>query len=350
MSRQPIDDYLHQGKSFALYALPNSKTLKLIVGNVSPFNYHETDLSTLDGFVLNDFKNEHGYLLNSEFSFEFEIDKLSHYFTPASEGLLGLGEPENVFSTQTEYNTQFADFQKELHNNSLQKIVLSRVINAPRNNNLIRVIEQVFGLYISAFCYCFYSKETGCWMGATPEKLININENNQLQIHSLAGTMPASAINWTAKEYEEQQFVTDYITNELSKNNILNFELSPTETILAGQLAHLRTTITINYNPQQLDVLVKTLHPTPAVCGLPKQIAFDKILATEQHERKFYTGFLGTLGNEFGTHLFVNLRCMQLSNKGAQLFVGGGITSQSQAEKEWLETELKSQTLLKTLN
>jgi len=105
------------------------------------------------------------------------------------------------------------------------------------------------------------------------------------------------------------------------------------------------------------------LHPTPAVCGLPKESAKQFILEHEDYNREFYTGFLGELNCETtiaprsgrrnienrayavsrtSTQLYVNLRCMQLKNQQAIIYVGGGITEGSNAESEWEETVSKS--------
>jgi isochorismate synthase len=116
--------------------------------------------------------------------------------------------------------------------------------------------------------------------------------------------------------------------------------------------------------------LVTALHPTPAVCGLPLREAKHFILENENYDRMFYTGFLGELNfkkkasrnrnrrnqenSAYRTvtntsDLYVNLRCMQLADHKATLYVGGGITANSEAGKEWLETQSKAQTMLRIL-
>ena len=92
------------------------------------------------------------------------------------------------------------------------------------------------------------------------------------------------------------------------------------------------------------------MHPTPAVCGLPKNKALEFLLKNEIHNREFYSGFLGPVNIGKSSALFVNLRCMQLKDKEAVIYVGCGITADSQPEKEWEETQLKSQILLSVIN
>ena len=155
---------------------------------------------------------------------------------------------------------------------------------------------------------------------------------------------------WQKKEIEEQQLVTDFIVKEL-KNKVSNLSLSNPYTMKAGKVLHLKTTIEGDWNgTTNLKDLLHILHPTPAVCGLPKVAAKKFILENENYNREFYSGFLGELNknfstNEKSTNLYVNLRCMKIENNQAHLFVGGGITKDSIPEKEWEETEFKSETM-----
>ena len=90
--------------------------------------------------------------------------------------------------------------------------------------------------------------------------------------------------------------------------------------------------------------LALSLHPTPAVGGLPRQAAVEYILKNEGYDRSFYTGFFGvTRNNE--ANFWVNLRCMQLFKNGLVLYAGGGITAASSPQLECEETCNKLQTL-----
>ena len=96
----------------------------------------------------------------------------------------------------------------------------------------------------------------------------------------------------------------------------------------------------LKYNTQ-LSELIHSLHPTPAVCGIPLESSRNYILKNEGYNRDFYAGYIGLETPDFDKY-FVNLRCARLYNNGALLFVGGGITAQSNPQKEWTETELKA--------
>jgi isochorismate synthase len=95
--------------------------------------------------------------------------------------------------------------------------------------------------------------------------------------------------------------------------------------------------------------LVEALHPTPAVAGQPKDEAIRYIKELEPHDREYYTGFLGPVTKDREMDLFVNLRCMKVTPEFLALYVGGGITLDSDPADEWEETRLKAESLLQIL-
>ena len=87
------------------------------------------------------------------------------------------------------------------------------------------------------------------------------------------------------------------------------------------------------------------LHPTPAVCGLPRDNALATIRLAEPDARSFYAGFSGPLFLHGETRLYVSLRCMELIGDRASLYAGGGIMPESTVETEWEETRRKMATM-----
>ncbi|OXA74764.1 hypothetical protein B0A56_12175 [Flavobacterium columnare NBRC 100251 = ATCC 23463] len=238
------------------------------------------------------------------------------------------------------------------------KVVLSRTEEVLiKGFDMFRSFEQMLFKYPSAFCYTWYHPKIGLWMGATPEKLFSIKENN-FETMALAGTQIAQneeRVLWTKKEKKEQQFVTDFIKDQL-KGIIYDLQISDAYTSKAGKLFHLRTDIKgIVKDATILEEIIKVLHPTPAVCGVPKMITKNFIEKEEGYHREFYTGFLGELNidcntNEKSTDLYVNLRCMKVLENKINLFIGCGITRDSNPESEWYETLNKSKTMRIIIN
>ncbi len=241
-----------------------------------------------------------------------------------------------------------------IKNKEFQKVVLSRKEKKEIVDfDLVTIFKRLLKKYPTAFVYVWFHPKVGLWLGATPETLLKINGIN-FETMSLAGTQVFKEnknVIWEQKELEEQQFVTDYITEKLSECSEVKQE--PLKTIQAGNLLHLQTKISGKLLGS-FSELIKKLHPTPAVCGLPKLTSKKFILENENYQREFYTGFLGELNFYNGkmtekSALFVNLRCMKIENKNAYIYVGGGITKDSNPTKEFEETFAKSQVMKSVL-
>jgi isochorismate synthase len=232
-----------------------------------------------------------------------------------------------------------------IQNGAFDKVVLSRKIVLNEQISVVATFQNLIATYPTAFRYLFFHPKIGLWMGATPEQLVKINQN-QFETVALAGTQLFSeSIIWNTKEIEEQQFVTDFIVSEMAYK-VKNLVVSEPKTIKAGNLAHLKSIITghLTDDFSALD-LIMTLHPTPAVCGLPKESALDFIQKNEAFDRTYYSGFLGEYNSNNQTDLFVNLRCLEVVNNAVNINVGCGITKDSNPEMEFLETENKSMTM-----
>ena len=242
---------------------------------------------------------------------------------------------------------QVIDFIKE---NELSKLVISRqklVDFKFQKINLTQTFLNLCSAYPNAFVYVFIQNEK-CWIGAFSEVLGKFNkEISEFQTMSLAGTTPLEE-NWTAKELEEQQPVTDYISAIL---NDYSAEVKQSETYdhPSGNIKHLRTDFKAQIQRSDLEKIISELHPTPAVCGFPKEFCQNAIAEFEGHSRSFYAGYIKVETDET-IQYFVNLRCAEIFQNAALLYVGGGITADSAPEKEWIETELKAGAILKNLS
>lgn len=234
----------------------------------------------------------------------------------------------------------------------VKKVVLSRCENLKNESlDIIDTFKTMLNSYDNALVYLWFHPTIGLWMGATPERLITI-ERNQFRTMSLAGTQNYNDtinVNWKQKELTEQQFVTDYILKNI-KENIFDIKCDGPYTVKAGKLLHLRTDISGEIESADLlENLINSLHPTPAVCGLPKDISADFIMKNENYKRTYYSGYLGELNVNKKTNLFVNLRCMEIHEDEVSIFVGGGITIDSDAVSEWEETVSKANIMKKVL-
>lgn len=284
---------------------------------------------------------------------------------PAAEGQMGAwlkpdATPYNPEESEKTLYRQFTALvskgKEKILQKEFQKVVLSRrlAFAYPKNFDALALFQKLCATYPTAFCYLFHLPGWGTWMGASPELLIGSEKNRFFRTVALAATQvylgqPLHLVSWTQKEIEEQALVSRYIINCFKKIRLREFEEEGPKTILAGKLAHLRTTFLVDMQatafPQLGTVMLHLLHPTSAVCGMPKEEALAFILKNEGYDREFYSGFMGpvNIGNE--SHIFVNLRCMQLAREKIILYAGAGITVDSDPQKEWDETAFKMDTL-----
>lgn len=287
-----------------------------------------TELS--DGFVVSNFDKSEAFVF-------VEGGK--------TEGKAHLVRP--TCYSEEEYLEKAEKFIEEIRTRNLSKAILSRVKSHQSSKTVTELFEELETKYPSAFVYLISSELFGTWIGATPEILISCNRDRGETV-ALAGTLKADETsNWGEKERFEQQFVTDFIENQLKELQIESIIKDGPKDRIAGPVKHLETRFQFPLNGQKPIEIANKLHPTPAVSGLPQLEAINLINLVEEHERGLYTGCIGILGER--TDLFVNLRCAQWMSHEYFLYLGGGFTKDSIVEKEWQETENKSRTLLDIL-
>ncbi|WP_291109971.1 isochorismate synthase [Flavobacterium sp. UBA6195] len=331
---EEIQALFSQQKSFVCYVKPNENVWNLLVQQ----NDEIIDFICQAGFVFMPFHKGNQVIIPFE----------GNTFSQGNLENLEKKSTEN-FTSESNQKEAFEDLVSKgvlaIQQGQFDKVVLSRKIVLKEQISIIETFQSLISTYPTAFRYLFFHPKIGLWMGATPEQLVKINQN-QFETVALAGTQLYSEnVIWATKEIEEQQFVTDYIVTKV-KDKINNLIVSDAKTVKAGNLAHLKSFISGELTPDfQANDLIKALHPTPAVCGLPKVQAIDFILKNEGYNRKYYAGFLGEYNKDNQTDLFVNLRCLEVENDVVTIYVGCGITKDSNPEKEFIETENKSMTM-----
>ncbi|MFI8380356.1 chorismate-binding protein [Leeuwenhoekiella sp. NPDC079379] len=352
---------------FVIYKNPNANKIGVFLQNDDTL--HTITSFEEQGFVFAPFDSEnHNILIPGEPIYADDINHSSVSLNASNKKEASVLEKEQhiaLVTTAINYIKQ----------TELQKVVVSRSQKVPAKNlNPVTIFKNLGAKYKNAFVYLWHHPKVGTWLGATPETLVSVN-GRSFETMALAGTQPYLSdeeVNWGFKEQEEQQLVTDEIVSKLKPFNLVKFKVHQRENYRAGNLLHLRTRITGSFssiNTSIKDIIV-ALHPTPAVCGFPRDLAKRFIKEQESYDREFYTGFLGELNIlkdqskrrnprnvenlvyktlTKSTQLFVNLRCMQFKDNAAEIYIGGGITKDSDAVDEWEETVNKAQTIASIL-
>ena len=344
-----IKEQLAAQLPFAVYSKPDSA---IITGVFQKDNVlHNPDDFKEEGFVFAPFDGEAVFIpFNTAEVITAEIE----------EGGFKKLQPKS-FDIDKEAKANFealvANSVAAITSGQFKKLVTSRTEAVELEDmDVTEIYEKLLYTYPTAFRYCFYSPQSGLWMGATPEQLLKV-ENNTVHTVALAGTQLLTEGEenvWETKEREEQQFVTNYILEELREHAVEIVTTKP-YTFTAGNIVHIKTDISADLKiDSSLKEVICALHPTPAVCGLPKEEAKAFLKKNEGYDREFYSGYLGELNFDAATghpktDLFVNLRCMKIEGNVANLYIGCGITKDSNPEKEFFETVNKSMTMRRVL-
>lgn len=383
---------VRQKAKVAIWKQPDQKKWKLLVAlkNEKPPAPLQTILNGRKGFLVSPFTNiggagdlvfleADGILEKSEndffWSWSGTADRLlKEQFEASLRQVMDLDNDPHYTSRIQDYSLsqllarpQFMLLAEkavdDIKNGAFSKVVVARAANrnVPKIISFGKLFDRLCKRYREAFVALVYLPGEGFWVGASPETLLESDDNRYCRTVALAGTivrerdMDAARCSWSTKEINEHDLVSQFIDQILREKGIHNFAATRTASHAIAHLFHLRKDFTFDLlHPDNrhcdLAALLYGLHPTPAVCGLPKQKALDFILRHESFDRSFYSGFWGPVNIDQKISLFVNIRCMHIMGQRATLYAGAGITIDSDPENEWEETGMKMKMMANMLD
>lgn len=285
------------------------------------------------------------------------IDELKiDYFNGVKETV----EESNLFSEdeKNKWTNQVNSALNRIAAGSYKKIVLSRKVKLKLSNqpDISEKIKNLANNYPR--CYIFaYGKNESLFFGASPEKLAKISDG-WVEADALAGSTPrgankiedeklANELLQSKKNLHEQNAVVDFITNSFSGfSDEIIYDSEPIIRKLSN-IQHLWTPIKAKLKPgNSIFSILKEIHPTPAICGVPWSGALDFIRATEGYNRGLYAGIIGWFNFEEQGEFAVSIRSALLKNNDLYAFAGCGIVEGSDPDLEFEETELKLKPIL----
>ena len=340
--------------AYAIYRLPHEDHATLIrQTDGEPLELTSlTELNGKQGFVVAPFEvtaNQPILLIQGE-SRRVECGVRNE---ECSRAECNLTPPSSLLPPRN-YAIDFANYHAQLECGQFRKIVLARCADEKMAEKVepLELFYRACALYPRMFIALVETEKSGCWLTATPEILLD-GQGQDWRTIALAGTMKlegeqlngeGETLRWSTKNIQEQRIVATYIT-ECLEQFTGDFREEGPRTVRAANLVHLRSDFTFKLEDNNhIGDLLQTLHPTPAVCGLPKREAFQFIVKNEHTPRRYYSGFMGPLQME-STHLYVSLRCMNIEGDTCHLYAGGGLLKDSTEEQEWAETEAKLETM-----
>ena len=240
----------------------------------------------------------------------------------------------------------------------IDKVVLARRVDlrAAADLDVVAALRHLARTAPESTTFAFVRDGT-TFLGATPERLVR-TQGRSFETVALAGSAPrgrdaeedaryAAALMASGKEREEHAIVVDMIRASLSPIvEALHVAAAPAILPLR-HLQHLATPITGRLHEDAgLLVLAQRLHPTPAVGGMPRDVALALIAEHEGFDRGWYAGPIGWLGADGDGELVVALRSGLVRGAAATLFAGCGIVADSDPAREWEESRLKLRTMI----
>lgn len=347
--------------SMALYRLPDDNKIILVIDIQKAKSICFEELYKLsEAFIFHPYKESKEnpiWAINPTFVISSDDKSYSASFLNYFNSLIEVKRTDKDITSDishSKYLNKVNDIINLLNESSLDKLVYSRTktIDGQGIDKTIDIFKGLELKYDDAFVSFVNISGEISWIGASPELLLSMDEDG-MHTMALAGTqkcMDEDILDkiWDNKDLKEQRYVSDYISSKLEEQTC-SFEKGKLRTVKAGNICHLQTLYNINAESNYFWNIVNSLHPTPAICGMPAKEAADYIEIMEDHDRSYYSGFIGPLNIFCETRMYVNLRSARLCNNSLQLYVGGGITAESIAHKEWDETEMKSTTILNIL-
>ncbi|WP_017304610.1 isochorismate synthase [Spirulina subsalsa] len=289
-----------------------------------------------------------------------QICQKSNYWK-LSENLPYTSSLETVANYPQNFKKSVKSALNLIAKNKLNKIVLAHSLDviSPVAFQLIHSLYNLRQKHPDCYIFSTSNKQDQYFIGASPERLMSL-WHGQLETDALAGSAPrgqnpqqdvklAQLLLNSEKEKREHQAVSYYIVQQLKKLGITAHS-SPLQLLKLANIQHLWTPIQapVPSHLHPLKILAQ-LHPTPAVAGLPSQMACQQIQAYELFNRELYAAPLGWLDMAGNSEFIVGIRSALITGNQARLYGGAGIVAGSDPEKELAEVQLKLQTILNTL-
>ncbi|WP_298175664.1 isochorismate synthase [Saccharomonospora sp.] len=201
-------------------------------------------------------------------------------------------------------------------------------------------------------------------IGASPELLV-ARRGNTVVANPLAGSLPRVAdeaenrrriatLRASAKDRAEHAYVADQVADVLGRFCTDLTVPDEPEVIGTATMWHLSTRITGRVadpaDPTFSSLaLAEALHPTPAVCGTPTDLAREVIRELEPENRGYYSGLVGWADRGGDGEWVVTIRSAEVCDRTMWLSAGAGIVEGSDPAAELTETSAKLRTLLRAL-
>lgn len=251
---------------------------------------------------------------------------------------------------------------RKISNGEIKKAVLAKKVELTLSDypNFDSVIRKLTKNYPECFVFAYHNFES-TFFGASPEKLISFSRC-KVEIDILAGSAPRGSSNIEDVQIEkelasskknliEHQFVIDHAINAITPYCSEHHFREHLAVRKLANIQHISTVIEASLNNySSIFKIIKALYPTPAVCGIPKEKAFDLINNLETDSRGLYSGIIGWFNFNNEGEFFVSIRSALSKGNKIYAYAGSGIVADSIPDDEFRETELKLKPIISLFN
>ncbi|MEM9767497.1 MAG: isochorismate synthase [Cyanobacteria bacterium P01_D01_bin.71] len=281
--------------------------------------------------------------------------------SPASANT-GAWQPQLARPEERQFQQQVQDVLQAIQSQRLEKQVVAQMFKIVRSQPFRRelALPRLRSRYPDCHIFAFSDAADHHFIGASPERLLTVRQG-RLVTDALAGSAPrgdtpesdralGQQLLNTPKEQREHQLVLDFIVNRLEAAGLHPCYSTPPGLLRLSNIQHLHTPICAEVPPAISPLtLVASLHPTPAVAGVPMAVACERIRQSETCDRGLYAAPLGWIDPVGNSEFIVGIRSALIHQNQARLFAGAGIVAASSPEQELAEIRLKLQALTQAL-
>src|SRR5574338_275231 len=250
----------------------------------------------------------------------------------------------------------------EMKHEKIEKVVIARRVENKIESdiNWQKIFDDLNNKYPTCTNFLYKSGKS-IFFGSTPEILIKYS-GNKFFTEALAGSIKRGVDLEEDKLFEnellnseknniEHDAVIDYIKKsvlsyvesvEISKNPIIK---------KLPNIQHLQTTVTGTLQSKdQMFKIISSLFPTPAVCGIPKELSLAMIEKSEDFDRGLFSGLIGWFNADNYGEFFVTIRSALVKDNKLYAYAGCGIVEGSDPAEEYEESKLKLKPILSLFN
>jgi menaquinone-specific isochorismate synthase len=318
-------------------------------------------------------KNDNAYVTINHISSEAATEETLTALRKERDNLIHAAQVKEVKTYAKPVVLGFSEPHKEAYLQSIQqvtslikmneakKVVIARslALNMEQVTTAPQILSHVSNEQPESYLFGLERKDL-FFYGASPERLVKV-ENGFAYSSCVAGSIKrgetveedeqlgASLLN-DRKNLGEHAYVVDMISSIFEQNcREVKMPAGP-QLLKIRDIQHLYTPIQGELSSDATILqLVKELHPTPALGGVPRQEAMEVIRKYEPMNRGLYAAPIGWLDTKGNGEFAVAIRSASIVNKKAYLYAGGGIVADSEPQSEYEETLVKFRPMLRAL-